>query len=89
MTLALCASCARHVRNVDETCPFCGGSAFERLATASRVARSAVVVGVVLAAASTAMIACSAEALYGCAPPCGEPADSGSDQSHADANFDG
>ncbi len=67
----------------ETACPFCGASEVEALSSSvSRVARSAVIAGAIVVAASGALVACSTvtpEPAYGCAPPCGEPVDGGGD----------
>ena len=79
MSLRLCPSCSRHVR--DDVCPFCGGDVAPIAATTlPRVARIALV-GIGAAAVATA---CSAAPAYG-GPPDTGTADSSSQDSGQDA----
>ncbi len=71
MKLFLCAGCNRHVKDVDEPCPFCGASTRGPLVVDSshvtpRMSRSALVVGASIGAAvALAMTDCSSSAYGG------------------------
>ncbi len=81
MSLAICSSCSRHVR--ETTCPFCGASIAPRTSvTLARMSRIGLV-GAAAAAAATTIAACSsAEPMYGCVCP---PPDASSDVQQGDA----
>ena len=83
MSLSVCPSCSRHVR--ESVCPFCGASV---ALDAPRVARHLPRIAILgaAAAAATTIAACSSEPMYGCVCP----ADAGYDaQQDAMATFYG
>ena len=78
MSLSVCPSCSRHVR--ESSCPFCGADVTPVVVTTSpRVARIALV------GAAAVLTACSAQALYGGPMPDAAPPN---DAAQSDAGND-
>ena len=79
MSLRLCSSCSRHVR--EDVCPFCGGDVAP-LAATSPIPRVARIALVTIGAAAVATACSSTVAMYG------GPPDTGADSSSQDAGQD-
>jgi hypothetical protein len=81
MKLFLCATCNRHIKDVDVSCPFCGAVERGQLVADSsvtatrRMSRVALAVGAAVGTATALLLTACAQAAYGIAVPVDATAD--------------